>query len=78
MTPLPKHLAALVRSSPDAIFATDRRGRVTAWNPGAERLYGWTAEEAIGGPVERPLPPDRADEAAALRRRVLSGGAIED
>jgi PAS domain S-box-containing protein len=42
-----------VRHSPDAIFATDRRGRITAWNPGAERLYGWRAEEAIGGPIER-------------------------
>jgi PAS domain S-box-containing protein len=71
-----QHLAALVRSSPDAIYATDRLGRVTAWNPGAERLYGWAAEEAIGGPVERFFPPDRVAEAADLRRRVLSGGAV--
>jgi diguanylate cyclase (GGDEF)-like protein/PAS domain S-box-containing protein len=58
--------------------ATDRRGRITAFNPGAERLYGWPAADAIGGPVERIVPPDRAGEAAALRRRVFSGGAIEE
>lgn len=73
-----QRLAALVRHSPDAIFATDRRGRITAWNPGAERLYGWPAQDAIGGPVERIVPQDREGEAAALRRRVFSGGTIEE
>ena len=73
-----QRLAALVRHSPDAIFATDRRGRITAWNPGAERLYGWGAADAIGGPVERIVPPGREGEAAALRRRVFSGGTIEE
>jgi diguanylate cyclase (GGDEF)-like protein/PAS domain S-box-containing protein len=67
-----------VRHSPDAIIATDRRGRITAWNPGAQRLYGWRAEEAIGGPIERIVPPDREGEAADLRRRVFSGATIED
>ncbi|HEY6890340.1 MAG TPA: PAS domain S-box protein [Solirubrobacter sp.] len=73
-----QRLAALVRHSPDAIIATDRRGRITAWNPGAQRLYGWRAEEAIGGPIERIVPPDRENEAADLRRRVFSGATIED
>ena len=73
-----QRLAALVRHSPDAIIATDRRGRITAWNPGAQRLYGWRAEEAIGGPIERIVPPDREGEAADLRRRVFSGATIED
>ena len=57
---------------------TDRRGRITAWNPGAERLYGWRAEEAIGGLIERMVPPERVGEEADLRRRVFSGGAVED
>jgi diguanylate cyclase (GGDEF)-like protein/PAS domain S-box-containing protein len=73
-----QRLAALVRHSPDAIFATDRRGRITAWNPGAERLYGWPAQDAIGGPVERIVPPARDGEAAALRRRVFGGATIEE
>jgi diguanylate cyclase (GGDEF)-like protein/PAS domain S-box-containing protein len=72
-----QRLSALVRHSPDAIVTTDRRGRITAFNPGAERLYGWPAHDAIGGPVERIVPPDREGEAAALRRRVFSGTAIE-
>src|SRR6185369_7280394 len=73
-----QHLAALVRSSPDAIFATDAHGRVTAWNPGAQRLYGWTAKEAIGSPVDRLETPSRAGETADLRRRVLAGASVED
>jgi PAS domain S-box-containing protein len=73
-----QRLAALVRHSPDAIIATDRRGRITAWNPGAERLYGWRAEEAIGGLIERIVPPERRGEATDLRRRVFSGGTVED
>jgi diguanylate cyclase (GGDEF)-like protein/PAS domain S-box-containing protein len=71
-------LAALVRTSPDAIFAADLRGRVRTWNPGAQRLYGWTAEEAIGGPVDRLEPPDRSGEAAGLIRRAVTGQTIEE
>jgi diguanylate cyclase (GGDEF)-like protein/PAS domain S-box-containing protein len=67
----------LVRTSPDAILMTDLKGQVTAWNPGAERLYGWSAEAAIGGPVDRLEPADRAGEAAGLIRRAASGQAIE-
>ena len=73
-----RRLAALIRTSPDAIFATDLRGRVTTWNPGAERLYGWTAGEAIGGPVERLVPAERAGEADDLIRRAISGRSVEE
>jgi diguanylate cyclase (GGDEF)-like protein/PAS domain S-box-containing protein len=73
-----RQLAALVRSSPDAIIATDRQGRVTAWNPGAERLYGWSAREAIGSSVERIVPPDRAGEVSSLLRRALAGRGVAE
>ena len=73
-----RRLAALVRNAPDAILTTDQHGRITAWNSGAERLYGWRSEDAIGGPIERLVPPERSGEAADLRRRALSGQDITD
>ena len=68
-----QRLAALVQHSPDVIFATDRRGRITAWNPGAERLYGWQAREAIGGRSQRIVPPGGAARPTVFWRRVFSG-----
>ena len=48
---------AIVQSSHDAIVATDLRGRILSWNPGAERLYGYPAAEAVGRPVDDLIPP---------------------
>jgi PAS domain S-box-containing protein len=66
------HLAAIVRSSDDAIIGRDLDGIITSWNAGAERLYGYTAKEVIGKPVSLLHPPDHGDEErrilAALRR----------
>ncbi|GAB1693565.1 hypothetical protein KRM28CT15_53680 [Krasilnikovia sp. M28-CT-15] len=52
-------LAGIVHSSEDAIMAADLNGILTTWNEGAVRLYGWTAEEAIGRSVAMLLTPDR-------------------
>jgi PAS domain S-box-containing protein len=66
------HLAAIVRSSDDAIIGRDLDGIITSWNAGAERLYGYSAKEVIGKPASLLHPPDRGDEErrilAALRR----------
>ena len=69
------YLAAIVRSSEDAIFSLDLDGCVTAWNEGASRLYGFEPEEAIGQRLtELTIPPERAKELGATFRRVTSGG----
>jgi PAS domain S-box-containing protein len=71
-------LAAIVRSSADAIVGETLDGIITDWNPAAERLYGYTAEEVIGRPFARLIPPERAAESAAILTRVLRGEHVED
>ena len=70
-------LAAIVDSSQDAIVGKDRDGVITVWNPGAERLYGYPASEAIGLPVSLLIPPARVGEDQELLRRVLASERIE-
>src|SRR5215212_4275322 len=71
-------LAAIVHSSVDAIVGETLDGIITDWNPAAERLYGYTAEEVIGRPFARLIPPERAAESAAILTRVLRGEHVED
>lgn len=70
-------LAAIVRSSGDAIFARDRSGRITSWNPAAEALYGWGPEEVIGDSTVRLLPRGREDEDSEILARVLAGERVD-
>jgi PAS domain S-box-containing protein len=67
-------LAAIVRSSDDAILSTTLDGIVTSWNPGAERFYGYTAAEMIGAPISRVIPAHRAGEERSILNDVLGGG----
>ena len=69
-------LATIVDQSDDAIFAKDRDARITAWNRGAERLFGYRAEEAIGQPVAMLIPPERAGEEQRFLRRALAGESL--
>jgi two-component system CheB/CheR fusion protein len=70
-------LAAIVDSSDDAIISKDFDGTIASWNRGAERLYGYTAEEAIGRPVTILFPAAISHEEEAILRRVGSGRRIE-
>lgn len=69
-------LSAIVASSTDAILSSTN-GVVDSWNAGAERLLGYTAEEAIGQPVQLIVPPELADEARGLNARAMSGVAVD-
>ncbi len=64
---------ALVESSEDAILSTDLDGLVRSWNPAAERLYGYPAEQIIGRNIAVLEPPERAGEQATLRERLVRG-----
>jgi PAS domain S-box-containing protein len=70
-------LAEIVESSDDAIVAKDLNGVITAWNRGAERLFGYTAEEAVGEPITILIPPDRQDEEVEVLQRIRRGERIE-
>jgi PAS domain S-box-containing protein len=65
-----QHYAAIVESSDDAIVSKDLDGVITSWNRGAQRLFGYTAEEAIGRSVTMIIPIDRHDEEPIILERV--------
>jgi two-component system cell cycle sensor histidine kinase/response regulator CckA len=65
-------LRALFDASPLAVCSLTRDGRVRSWNPAAERLFGWTADELIGRPLPN-VPADLRGEFNVLRERVLAG-----
>jgi PAS domain S-box-containing protein len=71
-------LAALVRSSNDAIIGKTVGGTVVFWNEAAERLYGYTAEEMVGRPITILVPPHRAGEFPDLMSQVLSGETVRN
>lgn len=72
-----RRLAALVRSSDDAVYGVSAEGMIEAWNPAAERLYGYRAEEIVGSHVGITAPPERRDEVERNIDRVMSGVAIQ-
>ena len=70
-------LAAVVQSSDDAIASKNLDGIITSWNKGAEGVFGYTAEEAIGQPITIVIPQDRQDEERTILTRVRRGERIE-
>ena len=70
-------LAAIVSSSDDAIISKTLDGVITSWNAGAERLFGYTAEEAVGQPMTLIIPLERGDEEKEILRRIRSGQRVE-
>jgi PAS domain S-box-containing protein len=69
-------LAAVVSSSTDAIVGKTCDGLVTSFNPAAERLFGYRAEEIIGQPVRVLIPEDRQNEENCILERIVSGEHI--
>jgi PAS domain S-box-containing protein len=73
-----RHLIAIMRTSHDAIIGKDRNGIITSWNPGAELVFGYTADEIIGKPITLLFPADRLDEERAIEQAVLvEGGSVQ-
>jgi PAS domain S-box-containing protein len=70
-------LFAIVASSTEAIIGTTLDGTITHWNPAAERVYGYRADEAIGRSVAMLAPPELADDVVGLLERVRCGERIE-
>jgi PAS domain S-box-containing protein len=70
-------LAAIVDSTDDAIVSKDLNAVVTSWNGGAERLFGWTADEMIGETIFRLIPADRTSEEEHILSAIREGRRIE-
>ncbi|HEY1736829.1 MAG TPA: PAS domain S-box protein [Methylovirgula sp.] len=72
-----QRLAAIIESSDDAILAKDLNGIIMSWNEGAQRLFGYTAEEVIGKPVTILIPEDRQNEEPLILSRIRAGDRID-
>src|SRR5258708_6483080 len=74
---LPRLLAAIVDSSDDAIIGKDLNGIITSWNQGAERIFGYSAEEMIGTSIMRLIPPERQGEEEEILSCLKQGERFE-
>jgi PAS domain S-box-containing protein len=69
-------LATIVETSDDAIIGKTVEGIITSWNEAAERMYGYTAKEAVGQPITLLFPPNRQDEFAAIMEQITRGEQV--
>lgn len=72
-----RQLVSIIESSDDAIISKDLNGTIVSWNKGAERLFGYTAAEAIGKPVTMLIPDDHLDEEPQIIHRIRRGERIQ-
>ena len=71
------HLAAIIQSSDDAIVSKDLNGIITSWNPAAERMFGYSDEEAVGNSIRIIIPDDRRDEESEVIASVTRGEVVD-
>jgi PAS domain S-box-containing protein len=72
-----QRLAAVVECSDDAILTKDLNGIIATWNKGAERIFGYTADEIVGKPVLLLIPPEQQDEEPVILSRIRKGERID-
>jgi PAS domain S-box-containing protein len=72
-----QHMAEVVRGTQDAVLSKDLEGIVTTWNPAAERLYGYSAEAAIGRHISFLIPPDHKNEEQMILDKVRQGERLD-
>jgi PAS domain S-box-containing protein len=70
-------LAGIVESSDDAIISKDLDGIINSWNKGAERIFGYSAAEAIGQPATLLMPPDRVNEEPTILKKIRQGEKVD-
>jgi two-component system sensor histidine kinase UhpB len=70
-------LAAIVDSSEDAIISKSLDGIISSWNPAAERMFGWKAQEAVGQPITIIIPAELHDQEVEIIKRLRAGERIE-
>jgi PAS domain S-box-containing protein len=70
-------LASIVKDCTEAIFGTTLDGSLVTWNKGAEKLYGYSASEIVGGPVAILEPPDQPTKQSAILKRLRCGEPVE-
>ena len=75
---LASRLAAIVESAADAIIGATTDGVITSWNAGAERMFGYAADETVGRRESVPRPPDRAGDVASILERIRRGERVEN
>lgn len=73
-----KQLASIVNSSEDAIIGENIDGTITSWSPGAEKMYGYKANEMIGANIRLIIPADHMKEFDEITRRIACGESIND
>lgn len=73
-----KLLSAIVASTDDAVISKNLDDLVTSWNPGAENLFGFSAEEMIGQPISKVIPKHKHAESNAILKRLRAGESIEN
>ncbi|HYE84791.1 MAG TPA: PAS domain S-box protein, partial [Vicinamibacterales bacterium] len=72
-----RHLAKVVESSDDAIISKDLNSIITSWNPAAERLFGYTAEEAIGKSIRMLIPDHLQNEEDVVLSKIRAGEKVD-
>jgi PAS domain S-box-containing protein len=72
-----ERLAAVVESSDDAILSKNLEGTITSWNLGAEKVFGYSAEEAVGKPMLMLLPAERGNEESDILARIRRGESVD-